>query len=247
MSLWLAMALGCVIPYGEPVETAVTSPQATPVQFAGVEADLAALLRTSTDADQIARLEVAQALVRDIKSQDPEAQRVVFGYLLDVLASERRLSDPGVQAEIHLDTTIIETDEIAVEEEVLDGEEEAPRLAAVDTTAMRQRARSMLAMDDPAGAMAALSACQGEPCWPEVEELWSHAEDVFIRQQADAVMMRLREILDERDPVSRRNRLGGLRSEVEALLEAHAQARYAPELETLLERINAEITAADEE
>ena len=138
MSAIALLMLGCVVRYGDPVETVITEEIAAPVSFSEIEARLDQMLVGLEDIDRVDRLQAARDLARHMKSQSPEAQRLVLDYLTVLVEVEERadpmdvwarsesematfISMPEVQEEALIDEESLIEEESLVEESL--GEE----------------------------------------------------------------------------------------------------------------------------
>ena len=89
--LALAVLLaGCVVRVASPTEGVADAPLPPPVDFGEVDQRLDALLAAPDDVDQRDRLQAALVLARKAKTDDAATQRVVLGYLQQVVAIEER-------------------------------------------------------------------------------------------------------------------------------------------------------------
>ena len=221
--LWITL-LSCVVRYGDPIETVVTEPLPKPVDFSDVESRLAALLDGAEELDRQDRLRAAEQLAGHMKSQDPRAQQVTHAYLLALLDVEER----GAPAQIaeSLETgfsidipAIAEEELVEVQPVSLDEPGTADRenrIEPPDAAALQAASRALGDEGDLLGAMAALTPCEGQPCWDEVSELWVYTRDLYVYQQREAaaeLFLRARAVEDEAVKLTK------LR-EVEAMLDA---------------------------
>lgn len=243
--LWITL-LGCVIRYGDPVETAVTEPLPQPVSYADVEQRIESLLSRAENVDQIDRLEAAQQLARHMKTQDPRAQRVVLDYLLVVIDVEAREDPAGVSA--ILAEELPEPGIAVIAEEILEedlsvepGEpsDDAPpstdaigaadrssRISPLDADQMRADAQALIEAGDLLAAMEALAPCEEGGCWDAVSDMWTRTRDLHVYQQREAAAALYLEAREAKTAAEQRRLLSDAEELLAGLLEDYPETPY---------------------
>ncbi|MFT4974453.1 MAG: hypothetical protein ACI8S6_000335 [Myxococcota bacterium] len=222
--LWITL-LGCVIRYGETVETAVTGPILDPVSYADVEARIVALLSSqSDDVEQSDRLRAAHELASHMKSQAPGAQRVVLDYLIYLIELESRTNPMQMEATIAEDVTVGLPE---IVEEELDVEvDRSSRIAPLDTDALRAEAESLSAVGKHEAAMTSLEPCREADCWDAVADLWTYTRDLYVFQQREAAAELFLLARQETDPAAQLSQLKAVAALLSTLLSAHPETPY---------------------
>ena len=266
MALPFLLVLGCVVRYGDPVETVITEEIAAPVSFTELESRIDELLDGMDDLDRIERLSAARVLASQMKSQPPEAQQQVLEYLTLIVDLEERARPMEVESQPEAASLIeiapieeeaLEVEELAEEpveepeptEEPVEeppeardgGADAAPALSG--TEAMLAEARALLDADDPHAAMVSLERCLGKSCWVEVAGLWAHARDLHVYQLREAAAERFLAARDEPDPEKKGSQLRAVEEELTQLLARYPNTRYAPALQRNLALVQGELNA----
>ena len=257
MTLWLTAMLGCVVQYGQPVETAVDRPIAAPVSFTELEAQLTKLARETEDVSQLARLNAARDLARQMKTQSPAAQQVVMDYLLAVAEAEARTQ---VIVEQSVDMEVASFALPPIQEEVLLSVEEAPaggqggsssaesvvRIVPLDVASLKEEARTLLAEGSPREAMARLDVCKGEGCWGDVAELWGYARDTLVHQQREEAARLLQRARAETDAELKRRLLREAEELLFKLLAQYPNTRHTAAIQASIDLVQGEIAKLGE-
>jgi hypothetical protein len=250
--------LGCVIQYGQSTGTAVDAPIAAPVSFAELEAQLTRMSAETEDVAQIARLNAARDLARQIKTQSPQSQQVVMDYLLAMTEAEARTQTITEQ--------LVDLDEGAftlppIQEEVLLTVDEAPpgggqggstsaesvvRIVPLNIETLKAEVRILLAEGHPREAMAQLDVCKGESCWGDVAELWAYARDTLIHQQREEASHLLLRARAETDAELKRRLLRETEEYLFKMLAQYPNTRHTSAIQASIELVQSEIAAAGE-
>lgn len=256
----LVSLLGCVIRYGEPVSSAVQGPLPEPVDFSDVEERLGALLVSSADDNQQARIREALLLASQMKTQSPQAQLVTHAYLTQVLYFEERatpqvLDSSLMEANLTIDLPPI-TEEVLVEDIPLvesapptslpdtDGSDtaepplaepeevtpNASRIAPVNITDLRESVRLKTESGDVSGALSLLESCRNAPCWEAVADLWIYTRDLHVYQCREEEARQYLAAKDLSDPAERLLALQGIEQRLQVLLDAHPDSRYTEDI-----------------
>lgn len=225
MLVWIAL-LGCVIRFGDPIESAVSAPLPEPVDFSDVEARGRMLLSTIDDFNREERLRAAMKLASRMKTQHPDAQIVVYHYLSTLIELEERAAPQDLGSDLM--GTGLDVGLPTIEEEVLFVEEDldVAEPVPVDLVAVRAEAAQLTVAGDLQGALSALEACRGAPCWAEVSELWAQTRDGYVSQQREAAAAMFLAAREDGDPQQQRAQLQLVEQLLSSLLEAHPDTPY---------------------
>lgn len=260
--LWITL-LGCVIRYGDPVETAVTEPLPQPVSFADVEDRIETLLSRAENVDQIARLEAAQRLARHIKSQDPRAQRVVLDYLIVTVSVEERTDPAGVSAMLAEDLPapgLAVISEEVLEEDLGGGDDTRPhtqdaigaadrssRISPLDVDQMRSDAQALIDTGELLAAMEALAPCEEGGCWDDVADLWTRTRDLYVYEQREVAATLYMQAREATAPSERRRLLEDAEELLTGLLEDYPETTYTAAINRSVELVQEALDALGSE
>ncbi len=265
----------CVVRYGprpgSDPSLMPAEPLPPPVDFDEVSERLEKLMVDAENTDQRDRLDLAHGLARRMRDEDPRAQRVVLGYLRDVVQIEERgrpVEGPGLYpGEI---ATFILPGEQVVEEALDVGEPDpdptpqspdsspaatpaappadAPTesgvVGVVDLGAVRADAGVARAAGDLDRVLRALERCRNKACWDAVQVEWAETRDVFVRQQREAAGVAFLRARDEPDPKARLEAMNRIRQRLADLVDRYPDSPQADDLRRNVELVQRAIEGA---
>jgi hypothetical protein len=238
-SLFLLMT-GCVIRYGEPVESLVNDEIMAPVSFSELETRIDAMLVGQEDIDRMDRLNAARELASQMKSQTPQAQQVVLDYLTVFVEVEERASPMDIWSRSESEMTSLIRIPV-IDEEVIGENLDVETFTEPDPAEVLAAAGALLESGDPHGAMEALETCLGKACWSEVETLWTHSRDLYVyhrREEAAELFLRARA---EPDKEQRIRQLREVEETLYKLLSMYPNTRYGPAIQRNITLVQEEL------